>query len=173
MFNRTAGILTGANAANVTTRPALGDLAFEGLALLPNGVLYYGDENRPLNGNPGGAYFKFIPSTPWPGGTAGNLAQSPLAAGSIFGLRLAKRNGNTDYGQGSNTGLGTWILDSVGVVRPALRRRRHRAQADRASTDPRTLEIDPVALAQGMVRWWGNNTGNEDGRFTIGAKSCA
>ena len=130
MFDRTTGTLTGADAANVTTLPAVGRLAFEGLALLPNGVLYYGDENRPSNGNPGGSYFKFIPSTPWTGGTVASLAQSPLAAGRVFGLRLGKRNGNTDYGQGSNTGLGTWIpIPAASLSEPA--RRDVDAQADR------------------------------------------
>ena len=129
-FNRTTGVLTRANAANVTTRPAVGRLAFEGLALLPNGVLYYGDENRPSNGNPGGRRLQFIPSTPWPGGTVGSLAQSPLAAGSVFGLRLGKRDGNTDFGQGSNTGLGTWIPIPHGVDRQPARSDID-AQADR------------------------------------------
>ena len=66
MFNRTTGALTGANAANVTTRPAVGRLAFEGLALLPNGVLYYGDENRPSTGNPGGEYSETMPNATTP-----------------------------------------------------------------------------------------------------------
>src|SRR5262249_2156440 len=48
-FDRTTGLLAGANAGNVATRPAVGRLAFEGIALYPNGVMYYGDENRPLN----------------------------------------------------------------------------------------------------------------------------
>ena len=110
LFNRITGVLSGADAGNVATRPAVGRLAFEGLALYPNGVMYYGDENRPSNGTPGGAYFKFIPGVPWPGGPPiTNLNQSPLLSGAVFGLRLGKRSGNTDYGQGSNTGLGTWI----------------------------------------------------------------
>jgi hypothetical protein len=99
----------GGGASNVASRRALGRLSFEGIALYPNGVMYYGDENRPSSGKPGGAYFKFIPSTPWPGGTLNDLGQSPLASGSTYGLRLGKRNSDTDYGQGSNTGLGTWV----------------------------------------------------------------
>src|SRR5262245_3225414 len=69
IFDRVAGTASGGTgAANVASRRTLGRLSFEGLALFPNGVLYYGDENRPSVGNPGGAYFKFIPTTPWPGG---------------------------------------------------------------------------------------------------------
>src|SRR5262245_13206610 len=110
LFDRATGMLSGANAGNVATRPAVGRLAFEGIAIYPNGVMYYGDENRPLNGTPGGAYFNCIPGVARPGGPPiTNLADSPLVSGSVFGLRLGKRQGNTDYGQGSNTGLGTWI----------------------------------------------------------------
>ena len=109
-FDRVTGALSGPGAGNVATRPALGRLAFEGIALYPNGVMYYGDENRPSEGTPGGAYFKFIPTTPWTGsGVINDLADSPLTAGTVYGLRLGKRNGNTDYGQGSNSGQGTWI----------------------------------------------------------------
>ncbi len=110
-FDRGAGTFAGGvGTSNIVTRPAVGRLAFEGLALYPNGVLYYGDENRPFEGTPGGAYFKFIPSSPWAGGTISNLGQSPLVDGKVYGLRLGKRSGNTDYGQGTNTGRGTWIL---------------------------------------------------------------
>jgi hypothetical protein len=110
VFDRVAGTASGGTgAANVASRRALGRLSFEGLALYPNGVLYYGDENRPATGTPGGAYFKFIPTTPWPGGTISDLSQSPLISGTIYDLCLGKRSGNTDYGQGSNTGLGTWV----------------------------------------------------------------
>ena len=74
-FDRVAGTASGGTgAANVASRRALGRLSFEGLALYPNGVLYYGDENRPATGTPGGAYFKFIPTTPWPGGTISDLS---------------------------------------------------------------------------------------------------
>ena len=87
-------------AGNLAGAPCGRTLAFEGLALYPNGVLYYGDESGPP-GHAGGAYFKFIPSTPWTGGTITDLSQSPLVSGKVYGLRLGKRSGNTDYGQGS------------------------------------------------------------------------
>ena len=157
-FNRNTGVFSGgAGAANLTVRPAVGRLAFEGLAFLPNGVLYYGDENRPLNGAPGGAYFKFIPTTPANGPIA-NLSQSPLAAGKVYGLRLGKRN-NADYGQGSNTGLGNWI-----AIAPALIADLRGAAATLKLTGyyrPEDLETDPAALSEGVVRFCGNNTGNE------------
>jgi hypothetical protein len=69
LFDRVAGTFTnapgGSGAQLMTTRYALGRLSFEGLALYPNGVVYYGDENRPATGTAGGAYFKFIPNHPY------------------------------------------------------------------------------------------------------------
>jgi hypothetical protein len=108
LYNRATGVFSGgAGAVNLVERTALGQLAYEGLGMLPNGVLFYGDEQRPSVGTPGGAYFKFVPAVPWAGGGAiTNLNQSPYARGSVFALRLGRRNGNTDYGQGTNTGEG-------------------------------------------------------------------
>src|SRR5262245_34856054 len=75
LFDRSSGTFAGGvGASNLAVRPAVGRLAFEGLALYPNGVLYYGDENRPLDGKPGGAYFKFIPSSPSRGGAISDLS---------------------------------------------------------------------------------------------------
>jgi hypothetical protein len=172
LFDRVTGFVSGGvGSANIVTRPALGHLAFEGLALLPNGVLYYGDENRPLNGTGGGAYFKFIPSTPWAGSAPiTNLTQSPLAAGVVYGLRLGKRNGSTDYGQGSNTGLGTWVpvpQGSIGSLRTAAATLKLTGYYR-----PEDAEIDPAALAEGNVRFCGNNTGNEADDHNWGETIC-
>ena len=170
-FDRVAGTFSGGvGAANLATRPALGHLAFEGLALLPNGVMYYGDENRPATGTAGGAYFKFIPSTPWAGGTISSLSQSPLTAGTVHGLRLGKRSGNTDYGQGTNTGRGVWVL-----VNPSNNANLRTAAATLKLTGyyrPEDAEIDPGALAQGLVRFCGNNTGNEIDDHNWGETVC-
>jgi len=169
-FNRTTGVFSGGvGAANLTVRPAVGRLAFEGLAILPNGVMYYGDENRPLNGAPGGAYFKFIPTTPASGQIA-SLSQSPLAAGQVYGLRLGKRSSNTDYGQGSNTGLGTWI-----AINPQFISDLRGVAASLKLTGycrPEDAEIDPVALKEGHVRFCGNNTGNESQDHNWGETLC-
>jgi hypothetical protein len=180
LFDRLAGTFTdsvgGSGAANVTVRPAVGRLAFEGLALLPNGVLYYGDENRPSTGTPGGAYFKFIPTTPWTGGSIATLSQSPLASGSVYGLRLGKRSpnmanpGGTDYGQGTNTGLGTWV-----PVTPSFNANLRAATATLKLTGyyrPEDAEVDRTALAQGKVRFCGNNTGNEATDHNWGETIC-
>jgi secreted PhoX family phosphatase len=172
IFDREMGITSGGTGAeNVATRPAVGRLSFEGIALYPNGVMYYGDENRPLEGTPGGAYFKFIPATPWHGDAPiADLADSPLVEGQVYGLRLGKRHDNTDYGQGSNTGLGTWV-EMVNSNNADLRT----AAADLKLTGyyrPEDADVDGVALASGIVRFCTNNTGNEGTNDNWGETIC-
>jgi secreted PhoX family phosphatase len=157
--------------AHVVYRPAVGKLSFEGVAIYPNGVMYYGDENRPSNGTAGGAYFKFIPSALWEGGAAiADLGDSPLADGQVYGLRLGKRSGNTDYGQGTNTGLGTWVMvnNSLGADL--------RAEAAALKLTgyyrPEDAEIDGKALTDGRVRFCANNTGNESADKSWGETIC-
>ncbi len=171
LYNRVAGTFSGGvGAGNVTERPALGHLSFEGVVIYPNGVTYFGDENRPSSGTPGGAYFKFIPTIPWTGAPISNLAQSPLASGSVHGLRLGKRSGNTDFGQGTETGLGTWI-EVVGAFDADLRAA---AAALKLSGyyRPEDASADQRALAEGTVRFCANNTGNEGDDRSWGNTIC-
>jgi secreted PhoX family phosphatase len=172
LFDRGTGTSSGGiGAANVVARPAVGRLAFEGIALYPNGVMYYGDENRPSTGTAGGAYFKFIPTVPWLGGAPiSSPGQSPLDSGRVFGLRLGKRAGNTDFGQGSNTGLGTWV--EVLNANNALLRT---ASANLRLTGyyrPEDIDVDGKALARGNVRFCGANTGNEGNDRNWGEFIC-
>ena len=171
LYDRDAGTFSGADAANVTERPALGHLSFEGVVTYPSGVVYYGDENRPGKGVGGGAYFKFIPTVPWTGGAPiTSLAQSPLSSGSVYGLRLGKRSGNTDYGQGTETGNGTWI-EVVNAYDANLRA----AAADLSLTGyyrPEDGNADESALADGNVRFCANNTGNEGDDQSWGNTIC-
>jgi secreted PhoX family phosphatase len=165
-FNRATG--DSSDPAHVIARPAVGHLAFEGIALYPSGVMYYGDENRPLNGTPGGAYFKFVPAAPWNGQQG--IANSPLAAGTVYGLRLGKRSGNTDYGQATQTGLGTWI-----TVTSTPGTNLRAAAATLKLTGyyrPEDIDIDAEALAHGNVRFCGNNTGNESQDKNWGETIC-
>jgi secreted PhoX family phosphatase len=163
----------GSGATNLTARPALGRLSFEGLAIYPNGVTYFGDENRPAAGVPGGAYFKFIPATlrDPAAGPAGSLADSPFAApGTIYGLRLGRRSGGTDYGQGTQYGLGAWIAIPA-AADPDLRA----AAASLHLTGyyrPEDADIDQAARADGRVRWCANNTGNEPDDQLWGEAIC-
>jgi secreted PhoX family phosphatase len=173
LFNRVTGATSGGTgAANVVTRPAVGRLAFEGIALYPSGVMYYGDENRPANGTAGGAYFKFIPARPWNGAPITNLADSPLASGSVFGLRLGRRAATPDFGQGSNTGQGNWIpIPNAGL--PATRLRTEAANNKLTGYyRPEDIDIDLKALGKGNVRFCGVNTGNESENRNWGEVIC-
>ncbi|MGH8547784.1 MAG: alkaline phosphatase PhoX [Methylococcales bacterium] len=171
VYDRVSGALSGSDAGNVAVRPALGHLSFEGIAIYPNGVLYYGDENRPSNGTAGGAYFKFIPSTPWVAGPPINdLSKSPLIAGNVYGLRLGLRSGASDYGQGTNTGLGTWV-QVVNSNNADLRA----AAGNLKLTGyyrPEDFDIDGHSLARGDVRFCANNTGNEGDDKNWGETIC-
>jgi secreted PhoX family phosphatase len=155
----------------VVSRDAVGRLSFEGIALYPNGVMYYGDEKRPSNGAPGGSYFKFIPTTLWTGGgNITNLADSPLVAGKVYGLRLGLRSGGTDYGQGSNTGEGKWMQVPAGNVSDL-----GTYAAEQKFTGyyrPEDADIDQDELADGNVRFCANNTGNESQDHNWGETIC-
>jgi hypothetical protein len=170
-YDRVAHMFSGADAGNVAYRPAVGHLSFEGVGIYPNGVMYYGDENRPTQGTGGGAYFKFVPSSPWQGGEPiADLDDSPLDAGKVYGLRLGKRSGNTDYGQGSELGKGIWV-EIVNSTDADLR-------AAAASYDltgyyrPEDLNADLKAMAEGKVRFCANNTGNEEADRNWGNTIC-
>ncbi len=164
----TTGVTVSGSGATTTTsdpthvayRPALGQLSFEGTTFLPNGVMYSADENRPGNGNPGGAIFKFVPATLWTG-TAPivNLDQSPLVSGSLYGFRAGRRSGNTDYGQGNEFGRGTWV-PVTGIAPINLRA----AAATLKLTSyyrPEDMDLDLKALADGNARFCGTNTGED------------
>jgi secreted PhoX family phosphatase len=177
-LDRTTGTTSGGTgAANIVPRPALGRNSFEGFALYSTGLVYYGDENRPFNGAPGGAMYKYVPTNPYLGGPTPAPDQSPFAAGTIYGLRLGKRSGNTDYGQGTETGAGTWLLVGSGndldlrtfAPPPAY------TPPGIGLTGfyrPEDIDIDRVAEAAGSVRFCGPMTGNETDDQTWGKVVC-
>ena len=150
---------------------ALGQLSFEGISVLSNGVAYYQDENRPGNGNGGGGYFKFIPTTLWTGGAPiTDLNNSPLASGRVFALRLGRNSNNTDFGQGNNAGRGVWVEVTDGqfgssTTTPSVNRINLRAAALtlKATTGyrPEDQDIDLKAASLGKVRVCGTNTGQD------------
>src|SRR5262245_51310371 len=157
--DRVAG--TTSDPAHVVARTALGRVSFEGIVLLPNGTTYYGDELRPSNGKPGGGIYKFVPTTPHAAGAGPitDLSQSPLAAGSVYVLRLGLRSGGTDYGQGTNTGAGKWtgpLSTTTDLATSALA-----AGGYTGYYRPEDMDLDPIAWAKGEVRICGPNTGND------------
>ena len=102
-INRTTGV---SSTPKIRRVDAFGFLSFEGLGLLPNGVTYYGDELSAGSGAPGGAYYKFVPTTPWAGGAPiTSLDASPYASGTVYGLRVGQ---GSNYGQGFSYGQGSW-----------------------------------------------------------------
>jgi hypothetical protein len=172
-LDRATGTFSGGvGTKDFTALPALGRNSFEGFGILPNGVAYFGDENRPNVGTAGGAYFKFIPSVLWTEGDPPitDLARSPFASGSIYGLRVGLRSGATDYGQGTEIGLGVW------VPIPASPDPDLRAEAAALHLTgyyrPEDLQLDLGELANGNVRWCGNNTGNQVTDHTWGNTTC-
>ena len=171
-LDRSTGAFSGGvGAENLAVRPSLGRLSFEGLAVYASGLVYFADENRPGTGTPGGAYFKFVPDHPLAGGAPiAQLADSPLVSGAIYGLRLGKRSGNTDYGQGTELGLGTWIPIPP-ASDPDLR-----AQAAALKLTgyyrPEDFDVDRAAEADGSVRFCAANTGNEGNDHLWGNAIC-
>ena len=178
-LNRATGVFSGGvgNCAGGTgechfaVRPAMGRLAYEGFAIYPNGVIYYGDELRPANGSPGGAYFKFIPTNLRAGGPPiSALADSPLVSGDVYGLRLGNRvdsgTGAIDYGQGTHLGFGTWVLacDNCETGDTSLRNLAPTLKLT-GFYRPEDMDTDGAALAAGDVRFCANNTGEETDQF--------
>src|SRR5262245_54724640 len=74
---------------HLVKRQAVGSLSFESFAIRPDGTMLYGDELAPSGGNAGGAIYKFVPAVPFQGnGPIGVPGQSPLATGTVYGLRV-------------------------------------------------------------------------------------
>jgi hypothetical protein len=156
-IDRTTGV---SSSPNIRRVDALGFNSFEGLAILPNGVTYYGNELSANSGAPGGAYYKFVPTTAWGGGTPiTSLDQSPYSSGSIFALRVGTSGNN---GQGFQYGRGSW--QAIAGAGTALRPLAVTAKAT-GYYRPEDIDIDTHALAAGNVRFCGNNTGRDSSRY--------
>lgn len=175
-LDRATGTFSGGTGAdNFAVRPALGRLSYEGFAVFGNGLVYYGDENRPSNGTPGGAYFKFVPSEGLAPGVdrLAGLDDSPLVSGSIYGLRLGFRDGATDYGQGTQYGLGEWVAVCADDACNDIDLRAQAAALQLTGYyRPEDIDLDARAQSMGQVRFCGNNTGNEDEDQLWGETIC-
>jgi len=158
---------TGANTdpLHLAKRQAVGALSFESFAIRPDGTMIYGDELAPSSGNAGGGIYKFVPAVPFAGGAAIAVpAMSPLASGSIYGLRVAAA-GSSNWGQGAEIGKGAWTLvnqAAAGVVDAAGNVVLRNAQLLQKFTGyyrPEDMDIDPIALASGVFRACWADTG--------------
>lgn len=167
--DRAAGTIVDAD--NVTStlvvkRSALPAMAWEGLAVLPSGVVIAGDELRPggtANAD-GGALFKFVPSVPRAvdAGFITNLSQSPLAAGSVYALQVSCRDTTQQYGQGCEIGNGAWVTVDAATARDSAN-----TAGATGYYRPEDLELDPAyidAANAEAIRFCWTNTGNEAGK---------
>jgi secreted PhoX family phosphatase len=171
----TGEIVDAAGAAAATAiakRTALPVIAWEGLDITREGVIYAGDEERPgstpgagstnASDRDGGAIFKFVPATPWNGTPVTSLAQSPLMAGAVYAWQAscqAKTSSSfPQYGQGCEIGQGAW----VSVAAASARVDAH----DKGATGfyrPEDGHFDPLYGGEGIRFCW-TNTGNEGAR---------
>ena len=161
--DRTLGTVIDENGLPSTTvvkRTALPKIAFEGLGVSPEGVVYSGDELRP--GTPanadGGAMFKFVPANPrTTSGPISNLSESPLTAGNVYALQVSCQNTSQQFGQGCEIGNGAWINVSAANAR---------TDANTAGATgyyrPEDLELDPAFAGPGVRFCW-TDTGLEEG----------
>jgi hypothetical protein len=161
-LDRTTGTFSGGTgASNLVRRDALGRGGWEGIGLLDDGTTYLDFDDSslgPKNGGPGDFYVKFRPTNPYLGTTPiTSLSQSPLAAGSLYALRVGK---SMNYGQGREFGFGQWLalpntpnLDVENAGLAAGITGYYRAE---------DMELDPKALDQGNVRLCSPDTGDEN-----------
>jgi Bacterial protein of unknown function (DUF839) len=161
--DRTLGSIIDENGIPSTTivkRTALPKMAWEGIGVTSEGVVYAGDELRP--GTPanadGGAMFKFIPANPRTGnGPIGSLSESPLAAGNVYALQVSCQNATQQFGQGCEIGNGAWINVSAANARTDAN-----TIGATGYYRPEDLELDLEFDGPGVRFCW-TNTGLADG----------
>jgi hypothetical protein len=163
VLNRDSGMTS--DPLHLVKRKAVGSLSFESFAIKHDGTMIYGDELAPGQGNAGGGIYKFVPSIPYQGnGPITVPGLSPLASGTAYGLRVAAQ-GSSNWGQGAETGNGAWVLVNTGaqgVVDANGNILMRNAQALQKFTGyyrPEDMDIDPIALEDGIFRACWANTG--------------
>ena len=116
-----ATIANSTGSSNVIKRTALPCMAWEGLAVLPSGVVIGGDELRPGTGTAnadGGSIFKFIPSTLRSAtGPITDLNNSPFAAGKVYAMQVSCVNNVQQFGQGCEVGNAAWLEVAAAAAR--------------------------------------------------------
>jgi hypothetical protein len=151
--------------SRVVKRPALGLRAWEGIGLLPSGVMYMGDELRPGDAGAdrdGGAIYKFVPQTPFAGSSPiSDLSQSPLAFGNVYALQVSSREASASsfprFGQGAEVGVAAWVkIDDLANVRADAH-----AKGATGYYRPEDLEVDPAYRGAGVRFCWTNTQSEE------------
>ena len=150
---------TTSDPAAVVRHMAMPTMAWEGIGLMPSGIVYAGDELRPGTDTPdadGGAIFKFVPATP-ASGPITSLDASPFAAGKTYAMQVECIKNAVQFGQGCEVGNALWI-----EVDPT----RVRADANEKGATgyyrPEDMHLDPT-VTEGVRFCW-TNTGNEGGK---------
>jgi len=153
--NRANG--TTSDALHLVKRQAVGSLSFESLAVEADGTVIYGDELAPSAGNAGGGIYKFVPAIPSQGDGPITLpAQSPLASGTVYGLRVAASK-SSNWGQGAETGAGSWVLvnlqglNVVDMNNNIILRNAQALQKFTGYYRPEDMDIDPIAAEDGRA----------------------
>lgn len=164
VLDRAFGTVTDPN--HIAKRTALPTMAWEGIAVLTNGVIIAGDELRP--GTPanadGGAIFKFIPGVPYnpASGPILNLNQSPLVSGFVYAMQVSCVNNAQQYGQGCEIGNAAWVPVNATTARSDAN-----AAGATGYYRPEDLHEDPMyhdPANPEAVRFCWTNTGNEDAK---------
>jgi secreted PhoX family phosphatase len=145
----------------VVKRKALGQLAFEGNPVLPDGTIVFGDELRPGAGNPGGGIYKFVPDMPYSGDAViTDPGASPFVSGQLFGLKLGSTD---DNGQGTEIGQGVWVPIDKASISDAngniVLRQAQAALKLNGYYRPEDMDIDPIARSNDEVRLCWTDTG--------------
>jgi Alkaline phosphatase PhoX len=143
---------------------ALGQLAWEGIVILPDGTTYYGEDRRPGPGVPGGGIYKFVPATPFSDSAAiTSLDDSPYSDGSVFGLRIGTHSGDTDWGAARNIGAGVWIpvYNDPGADEGVFDLAALTSSWITGFYRTEDMAQDPIAEADGKVRVCFPNTGSD------------
>jgi secreted PhoX family phosphatase len=159
---------------HIRKRTALPTIAWEGIAILPSGVVIAGDELRPgtdVADSDGGAIYKFIPSAPFSGATdIASIDQSPFTAGAVYAMQVSCQPDLQQYGQGCEVGHAAWMPVSAANAR---------SDANVAGATghyrPEDLHLDLVyrnPQAPDAVRVCWTDTGNEDA-FNYAEVVCA
>lgn len=150
---------TTSDPATVLRRMALPTMAWEGIGITAEGVVYAGDELRPgtdtANAD-GGAIFKFVPATP-AAGMISSLDASPFAVGKTYAMQVQCIKNAVQFGQGCETGNALWI-----EVDPTKARAEADAKGATGYYRPEDLHMDPM-VSDGVRFCW-TNTGNEGGK---------
>ncbi|MFQ5432984.1 MAG: alkaline phosphatase PhoX [Nitrospinota bacterium] len=164
VISRTTGETT--DPSRVAQRISLPTMAWEGLTVLPSGVVIGGDELRPGSGvqdSDGGSIFKFIPDNPHSGGNISGIDESPLASGSVYAMQISCREVTSSrfpqYGQGCETGHGNWVWVNAGQARSDAN-----AAGATGYYRPEDLHTDTMFYDAGnpnAVRFCWTNTGRE------------